>query len=135
MTWGTIRRAGVLVLLLLAGGCQMIGQDKKLTRPDQVGHMVYFTLHDNSIYEKQKLIRDAYAYLRNQPGVVYFSAGERAAAAENAVNDTQFDVALHMIFENAQAYDAYQPSKKHLEFIERNERNWKQVRVFDSLIR
>lgn len=135
MTWGTIRTAGVLALLLSAGGCRIMGQDKKLTRPDQVGHMVFFTLHDNSIYEKQKLVRDAYAYLRNQPGVVYFSAGERVLTAETEVNDTEFDVALHMIFENADAYDAYQPSKKHLEFIERNERNWKRVRVFDSLIR
>ena len=62
--------AGILAGLLLGSGCGMlgIGQGKKLTHGPQVGHMVFFTLKDNSIYEKQKLVRDCYAYLRNQPG-------------------------------------------------------------------
>ena len=135
MRQGNLWAAGALAVLLLGGGCALVGQDKKLTHPDQVGHMVFFSLNDNSIYEKQKLVRDCYAYLRNLPGVVYFSAGERALTAETEVNDKLFDVALHVVFENAQAYDEYQSSKKHLEFIERNEGNWKQVRVFDSMIR
>lgn len=127
---------GLLAALLLAGGCEMIslGQGKKLTPGPKYGHMVFFTLHDNSVYEKQKLVRDCYAYLRNSPGVVYFSAGERAPSADRPVNDTNFDVALHVVFENAEAHDQYELSKKHLEFINRNESNWKQVRVFDSLI-
>ena len=127
---------GVLAgLLLVAAGCGMFGRKKKLTFGPQIGHMVFFTLQDNSVYAKQQLVRDCSAYLRKHAGVVYFSAGERAEMMSREVNVKDFDVALHIIFENTEAYDAYQVSKKHLEFIDRNEANWKQVRVFDSLVK
>lgn len=128
--------AGLLAGLLLAGGCGRLGlgSGKKLTQGPKYAHMVFFTLHNNTVYEKQKLVRDCYAYLRSHPGVVYCSAGERALSAAREVNDKDFDVALHIVFENTGAYDEYAVSKKHLQFIERNESNWRQVRVFDSLI-
>ncbi|HOL89344.1 MAG TPA: Dabb family protein [Anaerohalosphaeraceae bacterium] len=125
---------GVLSALLLAAGCEMVGQPKKLTAGPQVAHCVFFTLHNNSIYAKQQLVRDAYAWLRSHEGVVYFAAGERAVQMQRPVNDMAFDVSVLIVFDSIAAYDAYQTSKKHLEFIQRNEANWKQVRVFDSLI-
>jgi hypothetical protein len=121
-------------VVLLGAGCEMIGQPKKLTAGPQVAHLVFFTLNDNSLYARQQLIRDAYASLRNHEGIVYFSAGERAVQMLRPVNDANFDVSLHIVFDGLASYDAYQTSKKHLDFIQRNESNWKQVRVFDSLI-
>ncbi len=123
-----------IAAVLLGAGCQMVGQSKKLTGGPQVAHLVFFTLQDNSIYARQQLIRDAYAWLRGHKGVVYFSAGERALSMQRPVNDLEFDVSVHIVFDSAESYDAYQTSKQHLEFIQRNESNWKQVRVFDSLI-
>lgn len=121
-------------VVLLGMGCQMIGQPKKLTAGPQVSHQVFFTLNDNSLYARQQLIRDAYAHLRSHKGIVYFSSGERAVSMFRPVNDTNFDVSLHIVFDSLASFDAYQTSQKHLDFIQRNESNWKQVRVFDSLI-
>lgn len=132
MMWKKMLWAAAVVML--GSGCEMMGQPKKLAGGPQVAHLVFFTLNDNSLYARQQLIRDAYAHLRRHEGIVYFSAGERAAQMQRAVNDTAFDVSLHIVFDSLASYDAYQTSKKHLEFIQRNESNWKQVRVFDSLI-
>ena len=126
---------GLLAGLLVVCGCGMFGSNKKLTGGPRFGHMVFFTLHDNSIYAKQQLVRDCYAYLRSHKGVDFFSAGERAPMADRQVNDKDFDVALHIIFESAEAHDEYQVSKKHQKFIDRNQENWKEVRVFDSFVK
>jgi hypothetical protein len=48
------------------------------------------------------------------------------------VNDVGFDVALHIVFANQTAHDAYQKHDRHLKFIEENKDNWENVRVFDS---
>lgn len=126
--------AAAAAVLVLAGGCEMVGSPKKLTSGPQVAHMVFFTLKDNSLYAKQQLIRDAYASLRHHKGILYFSAGERAEAMQRTINDGSFDVGVHIVFDSIASYDAFQTSQKHLEFIERNEPNWAQVRVFDTLI-
>jgi len=126
--------ASAAAVLVLAAGCEMLGTPKKLTSGPQVAHIVFFTLKDNSLYAKQQLIRDAYASLRNHEGILYFSAGERAESMQRTINDGSFDVGIHIVFASIASYDAFQTSKKHLEFIARNEHNWAQVRVFDTLI-
>jgi hypothetical protein len=50
------------------------------------------------------------------------------------VNDQDFDVALHLVFRDKAAHDAYQVAPKHQQFIEESQDNWKQVRVFDSYV-
>lgn len=99
---------------------------------DQLAHMVYFTLNDAS--ETDTLVEGCMKYLTNHPGLVYFSVGKRAEEFDRPVNDQQFHVALHAVFESKEAHDAYQTSPRHLEFIERCKALWKQVRVFDSYV-
>jgi len=48
------------------------------------------------------------------------------------VNQTDFDVALQVVFESREAHDAYQVHSRHLQFIEENKANWERVRVFDA---
>ena len=50
------------------------------------------------------------------------------------VNDTGFDVSLHVYFRDG-AHEAYQKNPRHLEFIEKMKANWKTVRVFDSWVK
>ena len=45
-----------------------------------------------------------------------------------------FDVGLHIVFQNRAAHDEYQVAPRHKEFIEENKGNWKKVRVFDSVV-
>ena len=48
------------------------------------------------------------------------------------VNQTDFDVALQVVFETRAAHDAYQVAPRHVQFIEENKANWAKVRVFDA---
>ena len=47
-------------------------------------------------------------------------------------NDRDFDVALHIVFEDRKAHDQYQDAARHKQFIDENKESWKKVRVFDS---
>jgi len=97
----------------------------------QLAHIVFFTLKDRSPAAVEKLIAACHQYLTDHPGTVYFSVGTVADLAR-PVNDRQFDVALHVVFQNRQAHDAYQAAPRHLQFMAESKPNWDYVRVFDS---
>jgi hypothetical protein len=97
-------------------------------------HNVFFRLKDSSPELISKLIRDCYTYLQPEDGVLFFSAGSRAKDFAREVNDTDFHVALTILFKDSKAHDAYQISKQHNIFIDRNKDNWAGARVFDSNI-
>ena len=97
-----------------------------------LSHSVYFTLHDNSPAAVARLVAACKTYLDGHPGARFFAAGTRAADYQRPVNDRAFDVALHVVFTDNAAHDAYQKAPRHMKFIEENQANWKQVRVFDS---
>jgi hypothetical protein len=99
-----------------------------------LAHNVYFTLHDNSPAAKTKLVSACKKYLSSHPGTIFFACGVLAEELNREVNDRGFDVGLHVIFENQTAHDAYQVADLHNQFIDENKSNWKQVRVFDSLV-
>jgi hypothetical protein len=93
--------------------------------------MVFFTLRDRSHEAAKDLVSACQRYLSDHPGTVYFSVG-RLSDASRPVNDRNFDVALHLVFDSRQAHDAYQVSQRHVEFVESQRDKWSQVRVFDS---
>lgn len=100
----------------------------------QIAHIVFFTLHEPTDERREELVASCHEHLTGHPGTVYFSAGVREPELDRPVNDDQFDVALHVVFESREAHDAYQQAARHLAFIEANKANWKQVRVFDSRV-
>jgi hypothetical protein len=97
-----------------------------------LGHMVYFTLKDRSPAAVQKLLADCRKYLTDHPGTVFFAAGTLVPDLTRPVNQTDFDVALQVVFESRAAHDAYQVAPRHIQFIEENKPNWDKVRVFDA---
>ncbi|MCA9089679.1 MAG: Dabb family protein [Planctomycetaceae bacterium] len=97
-----------------------------------LSHDVYFTLNDDSEAQVDALVAACHKYLKDHPGVVFFAAGKLVPELARPVNDHAFQVALHVVFEDKAAHDAYQVVPDHLKFIEENKANWKQVRVFDS---
>jgi hypothetical protein len=99
----------------------------------QLVHNVFFTLQDASDAAKAKMLQACRRYLTGHPGTVYFACGTLAKDLARPVNDRDFDIGLHIIFESQAAHDAYQVAPRHEQFIEENKGNWKKVRVFDSL--
>lgn len=101
----------------------------------QLAHMVYFTLKDSSPAAIEGMVNACHKYLKDHPGVVYFSAGTLVEELARPVNDRAFHVALHVVFTDKAAHDAYQEAASHKQFIEENKPGWAQVRVFDSYVR
>ncbi len=97
----------------------------------QLAHIVFFTLNDPTPENRQKLVALCQEHLKGHPGEVYFSVGTLADYSR-PVNDRDYDVALHVVFESREAQDAYQTATRHLKFIEAAKPMWKRVRVFDS---
>lgn len=97
-----------------------------------LGHMVYFTLKDRGQAAIDKLIADCRQYLTDHPGTVFFAVGTLVPDLRRPVNQTDFDVALQVVFQDRQAHDAYQVHPRHVQFIEANKANWEMVRVFDA---
>jgi hypothetical protein len=128
---GLIVTALVLALGLRAGEKE---KEKPAAKGPLIVHNVYFSLKDNSPAAKKKLIDSCKKYLTKHPGELHFAAGTLAEDLNRPVNDRDFDVALHIVFQDKAAHDAYQDAKRHKEFIEENKANWKKVRVFDSAI-
>lgn len=102
--------------------------------PQQLGHMVYFTLKDRSPASVDALVAACRKYLNDHPGIVYFGVGRVVPDLDRPVNVRDFDVALQLVFESRAAHDAYQTAPRHLQFIEENKPTWAQVRVFDANI-
>jgi hypothetical protein len=117
-----------LVLLTFALLSRTDAADPKLA------HMVYFKLKDSSPAAKEKLVEACRKYLSGHAGTVAFAAGVLAEDLNREVNDRDFDVSLHVVFENKAAHDKYQTQPRHLKFIEENKENWDKVRVFDSYL-
>jgi hypothetical protein len=99
-----------------------------------LAHIVFFTLAESNDDNRSKLIDACKKYLAEHEGVVYFGVGVRAPECDREVNDRDYDVALHLVFETAKDQDVYQTHPRHLKFVEECQGMWKQVRVFDSTV-
>src|SRR5262245_43739399 len=102
--------------------------------PPLLAHNVFFTRRDKSPAAAEALIAACKKYLTVQPGIVYFACGRLEPELARDVNDRGFDVGLHIVFASRAAHDAYQDDAVHNRFIAENRANWKQVRVFDTLV-
>jgi hypothetical protein len=119
---------------LLAAGIVSLACSGVLAAEPQLAHMVFFKVKDGSVDGKGKLVAGCHKYLSGHDGTVYYSAGVIADEMRREVNDRDFDVALHLVFENKAAHDKYQKDARHLKFIEENRDLWEGVRVFDSYL-
>lgn len=99
-----------------------------------LSHMVYFTLKDRNAAAVEKLVEACNTYLAGHPGTVFFAVGTVVPDLTRAVNQTDFDVALNLVFDNREAHDAYQQAPRHLQFVNENKETWARVRVFDAYV-
>jgi hypothetical protein len=95
-------------------------------------HNVFFSLHDRSEASVTKMLTACRKYLTGHPGTRFFACGTPNQELKRAVNDLDFDVALHIVFDSKEAHDAYQEASAHEQFISENKPSWRLVRVFDS---
>jgi heme-degrading monooxygenase HmoA len=118
--------ASLMLLAPLSSGAQ--------ESPKLLAHDVYFSLNDASASARAELVAACRKYLTGHDGTLAFSVGTLAAELARPVNDRDFDVALHVTFASRAAHDAYQEHARHKQFIAEQQKNWKKVRVFDSMV-
>ncbi len=97
-----------------------------------LSHNVFFTLNNPTPETIQSQVEACHKYLSGHEGCIFYAAGPLNTDLTREVNDRDFHVALHVIFESRAAHDAYQIAERHKQFIDENKQEWKQVRVFDS---
>jgi hypothetical protein len=102
----------------------------------QLAHMVFFALKDHSKDPRERFIASCDKYLSNHEGTVYYSVGMIAEDkdVEEPVSVKDFDVALHVVFENKAAKARYLASERHKMFVDENRESFAGVRVFDSFL-
>ena len=125
-----MKRMVLLAFLLLAAPLTSWTQEN----PTALAHDVYFSLNDASPAARSELVAACRKYLTGYEGTLFFSVGVVAADLARPVNDRDFDIALHITFADRAAHDRYQEHARHKQFIAEQQKNWKRVRVFDSLV-
>jgi len=125
-----MKRLVALASLLLLAPLSARAQEN----PMLLAHDVYFSLNDASAAARSELVAACRKYLTDHEGMLAFSVGVLAADLARPVNDRDFDVALHITFASRAAHDLYQEHTRHKQFIAEQQKNWKRVRVFDSLV-
>ncbi|NBP52569.1 MAG: Dabb family protein [Actinobacteria bacterium] len=96
-----------------------------------LSHSVFFTLRDRTDAARRALVEGCRKHLTDHPGTAAFYVGT-VADYDRQVNDRDFDVALHIVFESRAAHDAYQSAPRHDTFIAEHATTWAKVRVFDA---
>src|SRR5262245_5518782 len=96
-----------------------------------LSHNVYFALHAISQPAPEKLLATVNKHLTGHAGIVLFAVGSLAKDLCRPVNDRDFDVGLHIVFQTKADHDAYQVHPRHEQFVAENKSGWKKVRVFD----
>ena len=129
--------AGLILLLLLVA--IVVPALTVVARPSakpeaRLAHMVFFTLKDHSAASREEFVASCKKYLTGHEGTVSISFGTIAEDVTEPVSVRDFDVALHVIFENKAANAAYQKSARHVAFVEENKAKFEKVRVFDSYL-
>ncbi len=98
-------------------------------------HSTYFVMakpHDHA--SRQKFIDACIRYLSGYVGQLSFSVGNRALDQTRDVNDTKFDVAMDMTFENFAAYQVYSNDPRHETFVKEVGDLASSRRVFDTYL-
>jgi hypothetical protein len=93
-----------------------------------IAHNVYFNLKDNSAAAVKAMVEDCHRCLASLPGIVFYAAGTPTD------KEDEFDVALHVVFKDRAALEAYMDAPRHVELIGKHHSNWKNVRAFDSCV-
>ena len=102
--------------------------------PHRLVHDTYFGLADRRPKTREVFLSSLQRYLSpaRHRGMVEFRLSCRAVEMKRRVNDREFDVLMHMVFEDLEAYNKYRESDPHNEWIDLYGSLSSDRRVFDS---
>ena len=99
-----------------------------------LAHVVVVALKEHTPEARAAFVKSCHKYLSDHEGTLYFGVGTIAEDVTEAVSDRDFDVVIHLVFENKAAEQKYLTDPRHVKFVEENKASFAKVRVFDSYI-
>ncbi len=121
---------GLMVALLVGS---VVAGDAVAADP-QLAHSVIFALKDKSPASREQFVGICEKYLTGHRGTVTFAVGTIAEDVVEGPSDREFDVTLHVVFENKAMLGEYLKSERHTEFVKAINGKVGKVRVFDSYL-
>jgi len=86
--------------------------------PAKIAHSVYCTLVDKSPAARQKIVESCNKHLSGHPGSTFLGVGVLTEELNRPVNDREFQVAFHVVFDSLEYHNKYQVSDGLSQFIE-----------------
>jgi quinol monooxygenase YgiN len=134
MTLPNFRKALAASLAVLLAGAVLPAADNVKKAEPQLAHSVIFTLKDQSAKSRDAFVAICDKYLTSHKGVVSYTCGTIAEDVKEGASDREFDVALHVVFEDKAALAEYLKSERHNQFVAAIKDKLAKVRVFDSYL-
>ena len=98
-------------------------------------HSVYFYLNEGITDSQVDDFMEELNRLGDIPSVKRLFIGPPAATEERGVVDNSFGIALIIWFDDLEGHDAYQVHPIHKEFVETSKDMWREVKVYDNVVR
>jgi hypothetical protein len=87
-------------------------------QPYRYSHCIFFQLADRTPATRKAFLDLTWKLLATgHPGMISCEIGFRDVEMRRPVNDQKFDIAVDMVFDSLEAYQAYRVAKAHDEWI------------------
>lgn len=129
-----VRRILTASLAVLLAGAVLPASEKADAPAPQLAHSVVFTLKDRSAASREAFVALCDKYLTGHRGAVSYACGVIAEDVKEGASDREFDVTLHVVFEDKAALAEYIKSPRHDQFVASLAGKLAKVRVFDSYL-
>lgn len=131
----------ICVSVLLLTACESADENREMTTtptPDiKVGmlqHNVYFYLNEDVTEDEKEEFEDGLEELLSIEEIFKSEIGIPGSTSERDVTDHSFGYSIFTWFETIEDYDVYADHPVHLDFIDKYNHLWADVKVYDSEI-
>ena len=98
-------------------------------------HIVFFWLKNPNSQNDRKIFKKVLEeFIDKNPQVISTHIGEPANTKRHVI-DSSYTYSLIVTFPDLETQDAYQVDPTHLLFIEKGERFWEKVLIYDSILK
>lgn len=138
MNFSTVRILTASLFLLVFAACQSDVEQPNANETentvDMLQHTVYFYLNDDVTTGEKEQFEEGLKELLEIDAIYKSELGIPADTEERDVTDHSYAYAIYTWFETMEDYEAYDEHPDHLEFIDKYNALWADVKVYDATI-
>lgn len=129
------------LIILFSFACQEAGEETEMTTEatpnvtvGMLQHTVYFYLNEDITEEEKQQFEEGLEELLTIEEIFKSEIGVPASTPERDVTDHSFGYSIFTWFESLEDYHVYAEHPDHLDFIDKYNHLWADVKVYDSEI-